>query len=80
MTLPAFPIGILHFLSITVSVRDKDEVYWDEYKATPKAFIPLRTGKSLWKNRFGDLTSIRMGTAPGLDLDKTKSLFEIRIP
>lgn len=57
-------------------VRGKDEAYWDEYKSTPKAFIPLSTGKSLWKNRFGDLTSIRMGTAPGLDLDKTKSSFE----
>ncbi len=57
-------------------VRDKDEAYWDEYKATPKAFIPLRTGQNLWKNRFGDLTSIRMGAAPGLDIDATKSLFE----
>lgn len=59
-------------------VRDKDEAYWDEYKATPKAFIPLRTGKSLWKNRFGDLTSIRMGAAPGMEIDKTRALFEAK--
>ena len=59
-------------------VRDKDEAYWDEYKATPKAFIPLRTGKSLWKNRFGDLTSIRMGTAPDMNIDETQSLFEAK--
>lgn len=57
-------------------VRDKDEKYWDEYKATPKAFIPLSYGKYLWKNRFGDLTSIQFGTAPGLDIDATQVLFE----
>ncbi len=57
-------------------VRDKDEVYWDEYKATPKVFIPLSTGQNLWKNRFGDLTSIRIAGAPNLDLDETKTLFE----
>ena len=57
-------------------VRNKDEVYWEAYKATPKAFIPLSTGKNLWKNRFGDLTSIRMAAAPGLDIDTTKSQFE----
>ena len=57
-------------------VRDKDEAYWDEYKATPKAFIPLSTGKYLWKNRFGDLTSIRFGTAPILEINATRTLFE----
>ena len=57
-------------------VRDKDEVYWDEYKATPKVFIPLSTGQNLWKNRFGDLTSIRIASAPNLDIDETQTLFE----
>lgn len=58
-------------------VRDKDEAYWDEYKATPKAFIPLSTGQKLWKNRFGNLTSIRMGAALGKDIDETITLFEL---
>ena len=57
-------------------IRDQDETYWDEYGATPKAFIPLATGKRLWKNRFGDLTSIRMGTAPDSDIQATRTLFE----
>ncbi len=57
-------------------IRNKDEVYWDEYGATPKAFIPLKTGKQLWKNRFGDLTAIRFGIAPGEDLQATRTLFE----
>ena len=57
-------------------IRDKDEAYWDEYKATPKAFIPLETGKRLWRNRFGDLTTIRLGTAPDTDIQTTRTLFE----
>ncbi len=57
-------------------IRGKDEAYWDEYGATPKAFIPLETGKQLWKNRFGDLTAIRLGIALDADLQATRTLFE----
>ena len=57
-------------------IRDKDEAYWDEYGATPKAFISLETGKRLWQNRFGDLTSIRMTAAPDTNVHETRTLFE----
>ena len=57
-------------------VRDKDETYWDEYGATPKAFMPLNIGKRLWKNRFGDLTSIRFNAAPDTDIQATRLHFE----
>ncbi len=57
-------------------VRAEDEAYWDEYKATPKAFIPLEIGRRLWQNRFGDLTTIRLGTAPDTDIQATRTLFE----
>ena len=57
-------------------IRSQDEAYWDEYGPTPKAFMPLETGKQLWKNRFGDLTAIRFGIAPGSDLQATRTLFE----
>lgn len=40
-------------------IRDKDEQYWEEYRATPKAFVSLETGQRLWANRFGTLTAIR---------------------
>ena len=46
------------------AIRDKDEDYWDTYRATPKAFIPLVTGQRLWKNRFGDLTGVRKSVEP----------------
>ena len=57
-------------------VRDKDETYWDEYGATPKAFIPLEIGKRLWQNRFGDLTTLRMEAAPDIDIQGTQTRFE----
>ena len=57
-------------------IRSKDEAYWDEYGPMPKAFIPLETGKRLWKNRFGDLTTVRLGIVPSLDLQATRTLFE----
>ncbi|MFN3169029.1 MAG: FtsX-like permease family protein [Phycisphaeraceae bacterium] len=44
-------------------IRDKDEAYWDDYRATPKAFISLGTGQRLWANRFGTLTAIRFDRA-----------------
>ncbi len=40
-------------------IRDKDEAYWNTYKGSPKAFISLETGKDIWKNPFGSLTSVR---------------------
>jgi len=40
-------------------IRDKDEVYWDDYHATPKAFVSINAAKNMWSNRFGSLTSLR---------------------
>ena len=42
------------------AIRDKDEKYWTDYKATPKGFISLADGQKIWGNRFGKLTSIRI--------------------
>ncbi len=44
-------------------IRDKDEAYWDDYRATPKAFVTLATARKLWTNRFGDTTAFRYATA-----------------
>jgi ABC-type antimicrobial peptide transport system permease subunit len=46
-------------------VRKKDEAYWDQYRATPKAFVSLATGRRLWASRFGQSTAIRFATDPG---------------
>ncbi len=47
-------------------VRGKDEQYWDEYRATPKAFVSLETGRQLWGSRFGQTTAIRFDGTQGL--------------
>jgi putative ABC transport system permease protein len=55
---PPFPIDLKR-------VRPQDEAYWDQYRAAPKAFIPLEAGQKLWASRYGRLTSIRVaGTEP----------------
>ena len=46
--------------------HDEDERYWNERKATPKAFVSLKTGRRLWASRFGDCTSIRIPPSDGL--------------
>ncbi|MHC4086176.1 MAG: FtsX-like permease family protein [Planctomycetota bacterium] len=38
---------------------ERDEDYWDEFHGTPKAFITLKTGQSMWANRYGNLTAVR---------------------
>ena len=53
---PPFPIDLKR-------VRQKDEDYWHQYRTTPKAFIPLSVGQSLWQSRFGKMTSIRLSGA-----------------
>ncbi|MEM7600610.1 MAG: FtsX-like permease family protein [Verrucomicrobiota bacterium] len=40
-------------------IRDKDDEYWDKYRATPKAFVNLNAGRSMWANRFGNATAVR---------------------
>lgn len=57
-------------------IRDKDEAYWDDHRATPKAFINLRTGQSLWSNRFGTLTAIRLNS----DITEADLLERINAP
>ncbi len=59
---PPFPVDLKR-------IRKQDEDYWDKYRTTPKAFIPLATAQELWQTRFGKLTSLRLvpvdGQSPG---------------
>ena len=41
-------------------IRPGDESYWEEYRTTPKAFVPLQVGQELWRSRHGQLSSIRV--------------------
>jgi len=40
-------------------VRPVDDDYWEDHKATPKAFVSLATGQRLWASRFGRWTAAR---------------------
>jgi ABC-type antimicrobial peptide transport system permease subunit len=64
---PPFPINLER-------VRKEDEDYWHQYRATPKAFIPLSAGQSLWGTRFGKLTSIRVEATPEIMNDFSEKL------
>jgi len=55
-------------------IRQKDEVYWKQYRGTPKAFVTLTAGQKMWGNRFGNLTAIRFL----IPKDSTNSLNEFR--
>ncbi|HEX2465623.1 MAG TPA: ABC transporter permease, partial [Thermoanaerobaculia bacterium] len=58
---PPFPIDL-------DSIRPRDEAFWDEHRATPKAFFAPSTAK-LWATRFGATTSMRIAVPPAQDVE-----------
>lgn len=65
---PPFPVDLSR-------IRHQDEDYWERYRTTPKAFLPLNTAQKLWGSRFGDVTSLRFGKPDQLTLDETRERF-----
>ena len=57
-------------------IRPRDEAYWDEHGAAPKAFVSEATGKKLWGSRHGSLTSLRLGARPGEEPAAAAAEFE----
>jgi ABC-type lipoprotein release transport system permease subunit len=53
---PPFPLDLGR-------VRPQDERYWDDYRATPKAFIDYARARALWGSRYGQLTGLRFPVA-----------------
>jgi ABC-type antimicrobial peptide transport system permease subunit len=58
-------------------VRGKDDQYWRKYRATPKAFVALATGRKLWSSRFGRTTSIRVAPPPGMTVEQLRARIAI---
>ncbi|HWI18528.1 MAG TPA: FtsX-like permease family protein [Vicinamibacterales bacterium] len=50
---PPFPVELQR-------IRQKDEDYWDKYRAAPKAIISLEDGQRLWGSRYGNVSSLRL--------------------
>jgi len=42
-----------------------NQAYWDAYGATPKAFFTFETGRAMWGNHLGAVTSVRWPAAAG---------------
>lgn len=47
-------------IPITHKVRDKDEIYWNDHRGSPKAFVAIDAGREMWQNRWGSLTGMRI--------------------
>ena len=60
-------------------IRPKDEVYWDLFRATPKAFVSDGAAQRLWRSRFGDLTAVQIRAVLGADLQTTQTNFQRRL-
>lgn len=50
---PTFPVDL-------GLIRDRDEDYWDRYRATPKLFVSIEQADALWRSRFGWLSAVRV--------------------
>ena len=46
-------------------LTDRDDLYWEEHRATPKAFVSLKAAEVLWESRYGTFTSIRLAPSAG---------------
>jgi ABC-type lipoprotein release transport system permease subunit len=46
-------------------IERRDEDYWEDHRATPKAFVSLARARELWSSRFGNTTSIRVPVSAG---------------
>jgi putative ABC transport system permease protein len=53
-------------------INAEDDRYWNEYRLTPKAFLPLAIGTAKFGSRFGSTTSLRIAIDPSQgDQDQT---------
>ncbi len=66
---PPFPVDLRR-------IRTVDEDYWDEYAATPKAFVSEGKANELWSTRYGVITSVRMTPPDAVQIDEFDTLFE----
>ena len=70
---PTFPVDLSR-------IRDLDEAYWDEYRATPKLFVSLDYGAELWSSRFGVLTSLRLLPPADMTPEQLQATLEEELP
>ena len=57
---PPFPIDLSR-------IRPQDERYWDDYRTTPKAFLPYERARDLWSTQYGRATAMRVRSTGAAD-------------
>lgn len=45
---------------LTRDIESADDEYWNDFRLTPKAFLPLAEGQRLFGSRFGNTTGLRI--------------------
>jgi putative ABC transport system permease protein len=60
-------------------MRAQDDIYWNNHRTTPKAYISLAAGQKLWKSRFGEVTSIHVPAAPGVTAESLAAEFHAQL-
>ncbi|HXW05641.1 MAG TPA: ABC transporter permease [Vicinamibacterales bacterium] len=69
---PPFPVDLSR-------IRPRDEQYWDDFRATPKAFIAYSRGRELWQSRYGSLTSIWFDVPAGAQPSEVRRRVEAEL-
>lgn len=54
-------------------ITSRDDLYWDDYKSTPKMFIRLDVAREMFRNRYGATTSVRAALPSGKAIDAAAS-------
>ncbi len=54
-------------------IDDRDDEYWNRYRAAPKAFISTADGARLFQTRYGPATSIRLLPPPDRSLGEAET-------
>ena len=55
--------------------NDQDDRYWQEYGASPKAFVSLGTARDIAGSRFGETTAWHVPFGETVDRDKLEKVF-----
>jgi len=69
---PPFPLDLSR-------VRPRDEKYWDDYRATPKAFIAYERARDLWSTRYGRVTGVRLLLRSGTSASQVAESMRARL-
>lgn len=85
---PAFP-GITDKLSLSDwnspfelnnrRIQRRDEDYWKQYRATPKAYITRAAGEKLFGSRYGVDTSVRVAPPAGTAVEAFRDPFAAKL-